>query len=320
MRLIYREGTSSKFWEARIEGNKLITRYGRIGQTGREESMGYSSPEAAEAEMNKLIKQKLNMGYVEERTSSGSTSTSEGSGLVEQSAPQYFSILAYVSLLIATGFFFFSGSLPSTLSQCSSSVIRPLDRLNSAQLSKLQSSLDGLENAVGLLRPDERPLFNPPASVEQLKHLSLLLKDQPLPEELRVWFGWHSGQESGGVIIPGENRRLISLDESIKAWRFFADPEEEYEKPWCSSWIPIMENGSGDYVVYETKGSKIGQLINYYHDDQSRPTESKSLTLWVDKASKEIKRYAKNPPESPAGFDLSRLQKRPLLSGRVFEK
>lgn len=59
------EGTSSKFWEIRVDGSSFFTRYGKIGTDGQMTQKDYDSDEKAAAEANKLVLEKTKKGYVE---------------------------------------------------------------------------------------------------------------------------------------------------------------------------------------------------------------------------------------------------------------
>ena len=59
------EGKSSKFWEIRIEGMDVTTRYGKIGTGGRETTKSFNDTDAAEAFAEKQITSKTDKGYVE---------------------------------------------------------------------------------------------------------------------------------------------------------------------------------------------------------------------------------------------------------------
>lgn len=59
------EGTSSKFWEIRVEGSTFFTRYGKIGTDGQTTQKDYDSEEKAQAEAEKLISEKTRKGYEE---------------------------------------------------------------------------------------------------------------------------------------------------------------------------------------------------------------------------------------------------------------
>lgn len=58
-------GTSSKFWEIRVEGNRHTVRFGRIGTTGHEKTVAHATPEAARADARKLADAKTRKGYVD---------------------------------------------------------------------------------------------------------------------------------------------------------------------------------------------------------------------------------------------------------------
>lgn len=59
------EGGSSKFWEVRIEGALLTTRYGRIGTSGQTSTKSFASDGLARKEHDKLVAEKCKKGYVE---------------------------------------------------------------------------------------------------------------------------------------------------------------------------------------------------------------------------------------------------------------
>ena len=58
------EGNSAKFWEIRIEGTDVTTRYGKIGTDGRETTKSFKDAEAAENFAEKQITSKTDKGYV----------------------------------------------------------------------------------------------------------------------------------------------------------------------------------------------------------------------------------------------------------------
>ena len=62
-RLHYRDEGSDKFWEAAIDGNKLVVRWGRAGTKGQIQLKSFPDGEAAQKEMEKLIREKLGKGY-----------------------------------------------------------------------------------------------------------------------------------------------------------------------------------------------------------------------------------------------------------------
>ena len=65
-RFEFRKGTSEKFWEVAVEGRAVTVRFGRIGAQGQEKTKSLPTPEAARAEHDQLVAEKLRKGYVEQ--------------------------------------------------------------------------------------------------------------------------------------------------------------------------------------------------------------------------------------------------------------
>lgn len=69
--LEFEEGTSSKFWRARVEGKTLYVNYGKIGANGQTQVKDLGDPAAAKAEYDKLVREKRKKGYQDAGASSG---------------------------------------------------------------------------------------------------------------------------------------------------------------------------------------------------------------------------------------------------------
>jgi predicted DNA-binding WGR domain protein len=78
--LEFEEGTSSKFWRARVEGKTLYVNYGKIGQAGQTQVKQLGDPDAAEAEYEKLIREKRKKGYVDAGGEGGGGDEGEDDG------------------------------------------------------------------------------------------------------------------------------------------------------------------------------------------------------------------------------------------------
>ncbi|MFZ5439081.1 MAG: HEAT repeat domain-containing protein [Myxococcota bacterium] len=64
-RFEYEEDDSSKFWEVVVVDSTCTVRFGKIGSAGQKKPKKLASPEAAQKEADKLIKEKTGKGYVE---------------------------------------------------------------------------------------------------------------------------------------------------------------------------------------------------------------------------------------------------------------
>jgi predicted DNA-binding WGR domain protein len=60
--------TRNAFWEVWVEGRTHYVQFGPIGTAGQVRSKIHGSPQAAHAAVGKLIRKKLDKGYVEEVT------------------------------------------------------------------------------------------------------------------------------------------------------------------------------------------------------------------------------------------------------------
>jgi predicted DNA-binding WGR domain protein len=63
--LEFEEGTSSKFWRARVEGKTLYVNYGKIGSNGQTQVKDFANAAGAQKEYEKLIGEKKKKGYVD---------------------------------------------------------------------------------------------------------------------------------------------------------------------------------------------------------------------------------------------------------------
>jgi predicted DNA-binding WGR domain protein len=63
VQLEFEEGTSSKFWRARVEGKTLYVNYGKIGSNGQTQVKDLGDAAAAKAEYDKLVREKRKKGY-----------------------------------------------------------------------------------------------------------------------------------------------------------------------------------------------------------------------------------------------------------------
>ncbi|TMQ20670.1 MAG: WGR domain-containing protein [Deltaproteobacteria bacterium] len=84
VQLEFEEGTSSKFWRARVEGKTLYVNYGKIGSNGQTQVKDLADPAAARAEYEKLIREKRKKGYVD----AGAHSASDGDDSAAAEQPE----------------------------------------------------------------------------------------------------------------------------------------------------------------------------------------------------------------------------------------
>src|SRR5262245_39275421 len=61
----YRQGTSSKFWNIELQGDSFTVTFGRTGSKGQTQVKQFASESKAQQEHDKLVREKVNKGYVE---------------------------------------------------------------------------------------------------------------------------------------------------------------------------------------------------------------------------------------------------------------
>jgi predicted DNA-binding WGR domain protein len=78
--LEFEEGTSSKFWRARVEGKTLYVNYGKIGSNGQTQVKDFAEAAAAQAEYDRLVRDKRKKGYADAGEGGGREPDDEGGG------------------------------------------------------------------------------------------------------------------------------------------------------------------------------------------------------------------------------------------------
>jgi hypothetical protein len=132
------------------------------------------------------------------------------------------------------------------------------------------------------------PELRPGASPEDLRLLEQRVSGG-LPDDLRVWFEWHDGQENPAALSPDTNWTLLSLAQALAAWRFFTDPSQEFLLPYEKHWFPLFGNGGGDHLVYVLGKPDRAALVEYWHDDAERPVAYAGLREWAEEARKALR-------------------------------
>jgi predicted DNA-binding WGR domain protein len=70
--LEFEEGTSSKFWRARVDGKTLYVNYGKIGSNGQTQIKDFADSGTAMKEFDKLVREKRKKGYIDAGGEGGS--------------------------------------------------------------------------------------------------------------------------------------------------------------------------------------------------------------------------------------------------------
>lgn len=163
-----------------------------------------------------------------------------------------------------------------------------------SDVERLKSALARVDSALAASRPAIAAALNPGLSEDLLEGLLERL-GTGCREELAVWFGWHDGQSGYRSLLPDVGELLLDAERCLEE-KELRKTDEEYDAPaWPPSWVPLLENGAGDYIVLETEGPQSGSLLNYWHDEPNyweKPSEERvayrSLVDWAERAAKTI--------------------------------
>lgn len=151
-----------------------------------------------------------------------------------------------------------------------------IDEDEASELSVILAELEEV------LPADVRATLRPPARPSDLAALAASIPEAgQLPADLRALLTWHDGQSWNSPLSRKNNCRLLSASEVVNECLFFADPMSDFVEPWNASWLPVLTNDSGDFVVYETADLSKGKLLRYWHDNQSRSVAYSSLLQWA---------------------------------------
>lgn len=119
-----------------------------------------------------------------------------------------------------------------------------------------------------------------------------------LPEEVKSLYRVYNGQVWDLEVNPFvRNLTLSSTSEIINNWCFLQeefDPDDGLEldstkelKPflWNSKWVPIAENGGGDYLCIDTDPSEAGvagQVVYFWHDWGNRAVAGRNIFEFIE--------------------------------------
>lgn len=147
------------------------------------------------------------------------------------------------------------------------------------------STLKSFEEYLGRNFPKVLQSFNEPATSDLLAQFNATcFNSNGVPEELVELYSWHNGQSQGHSFNQDDGFRLLPVDDVMASYQFLRSPNEELIAPYSSKWIPLLYNGSGDYIVYVHEAPLDSQLLYYWHDQPEHPTAYQGLENLIQSA------------------------------------
>ena len=144
--------------------------------------------------------------------------------------------------------------------------------------------------------------FNRPATEAQISAAEARL-GMVFPASIRNLYRLADGQPRDAVCLA-DAFNMMALEEVVEAADFLNDAfpggingEDPDHAPmdvdmgiratwWWPRWIPMMTNGSGDYLCLDldpADGGTVGQIISYYHDETYRRREASGMDALLAK-------------------------------------
>lgn len=135
-------------------------------------------------------------------------------------------------------------------------------------------------------RPDYYLHLKPRATIEEVTKLENTLGLQ-LPIELKKFLYWKNGQDDDSKFL--ENWTLLSCEDILAFWQSLTEWQEngtfDVENWWNRNWIPFLYDDTGNNVCIDMAGmfgGKPGQILYYWHDDNSREIIHESFYKWLE--------------------------------------
>jgi predicted DNA-binding WGR domain protein/cell wall assembly regulator SMI1 len=129
----------------------------------------------------------------------------------------------------------------------------------------------------------------------------------PVPPDLYEWFSWHNGQKDEGEILIDRTFILMPISEAVEICKAYRESKANWAESWDKDWVPVMENGGGDYLCYDPV---YGNLSHFWHDaTPEHPGPSGGFDNFIHLAEDALKlrqETAPGPPPLKFEWDLSK--------------
>jgi cell wall assembly regulator SMI1 len=160
--------------------------------------------------------------------------------------------------------------------------------------------------------PAVRKSLRPPSDDVKVERLQKKLR-LTLPADFVASVLIHDGQKSEAEhglfpapadVLPEPSYRLFTLTDVAREWAMMKELHDigQFEgarkpKPargiqnvvWSLGWVPIADNGAGDYFCLDlapAKGGTVGQVILFGHENTDQRRVARSFAEWMGKLAR----------------------------------
>jgi cell wall assembly regulator SMI1 len=171
----------------------------------------------------------------------------------------------------------------------------------------VSQSWDDIKAWLASRAPPLRKSLRPGASEAAIARLQARL-GVALPGDFLESARLHDGQKSSAehglfpmtddVLGPMPSCRLLPVTEIAREWSMMKELHDQGEFAgrksapqrgvrddwWNTGWVPIADNGGGDYYCLDlapARGGVAGQVIAFFHDMNDRPRVARSFAAWL---------------------------------------
>lgn len=164
----------------------------------------------------------------------------------------------------------------------------------------MQAFLNKLDSHISSKRAGYYKCLQPGLSAVEIATLEQTF-DVKLPADIKALYEWKNGQQSDCYEAFVNNSMFLPLQHALETAKENTEmigSDFELENWWHAAWIPLFDNGGGDYICYDTAGVFTGikgQIIEFWHADNDRDTIAPDLTTFITSINK---LYETTPAES----------------------
>jgi cell wall assembly regulator SMI1 len=140
--------------------------------------------------------------------------------------------------------------------------------------------LDRLDRWLRKHRPGMLHALRPGATAEEVDGLQTRV-GIALPASLRTLLAWHNGQSEDRLGGFEQDWQLMSTSQIENTYRELLKQQSETGPSWQPPWLPVFEDGNGDYLFVDTSTSS-APLRACWAGQAEQPTLGPSLEAWLE--------------------------------------
>ncbi|AWT49715.1 hypothetical protein DLE54_09490 [Psychrobacter sp. YP14] len=159
----------------------------------------------------------------------------------------------------------------------------------------MQKTIEQIEAVLAQKIPQFAKTLNPPATESDFEALETLVGNK-LPEEFKMFYKWHNGQNrSPYVAFHVETHEILMPIADIIEWydelSGQLDTGDIEQHRWQRIWVPFTDNGSGDSTCIDISEENFGQIVIQDGWDDEVKVIFNSLTDWLEDLLVKIKEF-----------------------------